>query len=151
MKKISNSSILQIILLFFLVFVDFFTKYLWDLYLVWKKINIIWDFFYLSLHKNPWIAFSISLPYIKIITIILILFLIYYFFRFEKNKNNIFINISFIFIISWAIWNAWERIFFWEVTDFFWIKYFSVFNFADIYINIWIILYLFIIFLKKDN
>jgi len=151
MNKITKLNIAKICFLIFLVFLDFFTKYLSNIFLAWKKIDIIWDFFYLSLHKNPWIAFSIWIPFIKIVTIIIILFIIIYYFKFEKNKNNKFIDFSFIFIISWAIWNAWERIFFWEVTDFFWIKYFSVFNFADIYINIWIILYLITIFLKKDH
>ncbi len=135
----------------FFVFLDYLSKYYANKLLILDKINLLSDYIYLELHKNIWIAFSIELPFLKIITVLIILFLVYYYIKYEKFKNNKLLNISYILIISWAFWNAWERIFLWEVTDFIWIKYFSVFNFADIYINIWIILYLIIIVLKKDN
>lgn len=133
------------------VFLDYISKYFANKLLISDKINLLSDYIYLELHKNIWIAFSIELPFLKIITVLIILFLVYYYIKYEKFKNNKLLNISYILIISWAFWNAWERIFLWKVTDFIWIKYFSVFNFADIYINIWIILYLIIIVLKKDN
>jgi signal peptidase II len=134
-----------------LLYFDYLSKYYANKLLILNKIDLLLDFIYLELHKNKWIAFSINLPFLKIITVLIILFLVYYYIRYERFKNNKLLNISYILIISWALWNAWERIFLWEVTDFIWIKYFSVFNFADIYINIGILLYLLIIVLKKDN
>jgi lipoprotein signal peptidase len=134
-----------------LVFLDFLSKYLFILFLGAWKINLLWEYLFLKIFKNNWIAFSIELPYLKFFTLLIISWIIYYYFKYEKFKNNKYINLSFILIIAWAIWNWWERIFLWEVTDFIWVKYFSIFNFADIYINIWIIIYLSIIVLKKDK
>lgn len=132
-----------------LIFIDFITKYLTNLYLN-NQINIFWELIYLKHVKNPWIAFGINLPFLKIITIILIVWIIFYYIRYEKLKNNKLINLSFSLIIWWALWNAWERVLYWNVTDMLWIKYFSVFNFADIFLTIWVALYLLLILLKKD-
>lgn len=134
-----------------LVFFDYISKYLFATYLVSNKINILWDYIFLELFKNKWVAFSIELPFLKVLTLIIITWIIYYYIKFEKYKKNRYIDLSYILIISWALWNARERIIFWEVTDFIWVKYFSIFNFADIYINLGIIFYLAIIVLKKDK
>lgn len=134
-----------------LVFFDFISKYFFSNFLIWKKINLLGDFLFLELYKNEWIAFSIELPFLKILTVLVIIGIIYYYFKYEKYKNNKYINGSFLLIISGALWNARERIFLWEVTDFIWVKYFSIFNFADIYVSIGIIFYLSIIILKKDK
>jgi len=97
----------------------------------------------LSLHyvQNPGIAFSIPLTgsLLKVITIILILFIIIYYFYEERKKSSKLLDISFALIISWALWNAWERVSNWYVTDFIDLQYFAIFNFADSYITIWAI------------
>jgi len=134
-----------------LIFLDFISKYFFINFFIFKKINLIGDYIFLEVYKNTWIAFSIEFPFLKFITILIIIGIIYYYIKIERIKNNKYIRLSFIFIIAWALWNARERILLWEVTDFIWVKYFSIFNFADIYINIWIIIYLIIIFLKKDK
>ncbi len=134
-----------------LIFFDYLSKIYAFKLLASKKIDLLSDFIYLELHKNKWIAFSIEIPFLKFITFIIIFVLVYYYLKYEKSKNNKYLNLSYILIISGALWNAWERFFLWEVTDFIWIRFFSVFNLADIYISIWIIIYLIIIVLKKDN
>lgn len=134
----------------FLVFLDFITKYLTNIYLK-NQINLIWDFLYLKHVKNPWIAFSINIPFLKITTIILIIWIVYYYIKYEKQKKDKLINLSFALILWWAIWNAWERIIYSEVTDMIWVKYFSVFNLADIFLTIWVIIYLWLIILKKEK
>lgn len=139
------------ILFLFLFFLDFSTKYLSNIYLSWKQINLIWSYFYLELHKNTWIAFSIYVPFLKLITIFIIFFIFFYYIKHEKKKNNFYIDLAFVFILSGALGNARERIFLWSVTDFIWIKFFSILNFADIFINLGVFLYLFTIFLKKDK
>lgn len=114
-----------------------------------ERIDIFWDFFYLEYFENTWIAFSMQLPFIKIITIILIIWIFYYYFKEEKNKNQKLIDISFWLIIWWAIWNGIERILNSKVIDFLWIKYFSIFNMADVFISIWWIIYA--IYILKNN
>lgn len=132
------------------ILIDLITKYLANTYLS-NQINLLSDFFYLKLVKNPWIAFSINLPFLKIITIALIIWIIFYYYKYKSQKKNKFINLSFPLIIAWALWNARERIIYSNVTDFIWMRYFSVFNFADIFLTTWVIIYLWLIILKKDK
>jgi lipoprotein signal peptidase len=164
----------------FAVVFDILTKYLASIFLQ-NPINLLWDFLYLQFVKNSWIAFSISLPFLKIITIVLIIWIFYYYIKETKDKrwktkdivnqinkrfwnkfrttftkrifDNLFsfhiLDLSFWLILWWAIWNWIERVLFSEVSDFIWIKYFAVFNFADIFITIWVILYLIYLFKSK--
>jgi len=138
----------------FLVFIDLFTKSLAKENLLAQK-NLIGDFFYLKYAENIWIAFSIQITwmFLKILTVIIIWIIFWYYLTEEKIKNNKIINLSFIFILWWALWNAYERIFNGKVIDFLWIKYFSIFNFADIFITIWVVIYLwsYILFKKQTN
>lgn len=139
----NKKTLLLTILFFTLLALDFTTKNLASQFL-WETKYIFWDFFYLQLLKNPWIAFSIWVPSfaLKSITIVLIFLIVYYYKKQEASKNKWYIDIAFILIIAGALWNAYERIFIWEVIDFIGIKYFSVFNFADMYISLWVIIYI---------
>lgn len=128
--------------------IDLSTKYIAFNYLN-EKIEIIWNYFYLQYFENTWIAFSMQLPYIKITTIILILWIFYYYFKEERKNNNIIIDLSFWLILWWAIWNWIERIINSKVIDFIWIKNFSIFNMADIFISIWAIIYT--VYILKNN
>jgi len=123
--------------LLFLIFLDLLSKFIAKNFLE-KQINIISDLFFLKFVKNPGIAFSIIIPplFLKIMTIILIFGIVYYYIKEERKKENYLIDTSFIFILAGALGNAYERIFIGEVVDFIGIKYFSVFNFADIYISL---------------
>ncbi|MDD3301955.1 MAG: signal peptidase II [Candidatus Gracilibacteria bacterium] len=58
---------------------------------------------------------------------------------------------SFVLIISGALGNAWERVFLGRVTDFIGVKYFSVFNLADTYITLGMIIYFVLVVFKKDK
>jgi signal peptidase II len=133
------------LIIIFWIITDLATKKLASLYLN-EKINIFFDIIYLKYIENKWIAFSIQIPHIKIITIILIILLISYYFKEEKKKKNKYIDISFALIIAWGLANAYERIVNSYVVDFIWIKYFAIFNIADSLIFIWISVYLYIIY-----
>lgn len=137
-----------------LVALDLITKYLAKINLQETK-NLVGDFLYLKYTENIGIAFSIPVTglFLKILTIAIICVLFWYYFTEEKKKNDTFINLSFCLIIAWAFWNGYERIFRDKVIDFIGVQYFSVFNFADIYITLWVILYIatFIFINKKDN
>jgi signal peptidase II len=126
------------------IILDAITKYFASIFLQ-EKINVLWDFFYLEYTLNDWIAFWINIPFLKIITIILIFWIFYYYISTRqktKDKKQRLIDWSFWLILGWAIWNGIERIFFGEVTDFIGVKYFAVFNLADSFIFIWVLLYL---------
>jgi len=131
------------IVLFTSIALDLYTKFISFSHLD-KKINIIWDFLYLQLLMNPGIAFWVQLDQIviKILTICLILWIFYYYFSEERKEKSILTDVAFWMILWGAIWNGIERVFRWEVVDFIWVKYFSVFNIADICITLWAILYI---------
>ncbi len=133
------------------ILLDLLSKNLASIYMQ-DKINIIWDFLYFKFILNSWIAFSIKLPLfvLKIITISLIIWIFYYYIKEEQKKNSTLIDLSFWLILAGAIWNWVGRILKENVIDFIAIKYFSIFNLADSFIFIWVILYLYI-FLKNQK
>lgn len=139
------------ITIIFWIFIDLLSKYFAKLYLQNENINILWDFLFLWYVENKWIAFSINIPFLKIVTIILIFGIFYYYFKEEKNKNDKIIDLSFWLILAWALWNWYERIINSFVVDFIWVKYFSVFNLADSFIFIWALLYLTKIFINNKK
>lgn len=136
------------ITIIFWVFLDLLSKYFSSIYLI-DKINIFSDLLYLEYFENRGIAFSIQVPFLKILTIILIFWIFYYYLKEEKNKKIFWIDFAFWLVLAWAIWNGYERIFNSFVVDFIWVKNFAVFNLADSFITIWAIIYLFIIFFNK--
>ena len=137
-----------------LVVLDLTTKYLAKINLQETK-NLVGDFLYLRYVENIGIAFSIPVTglFLKILTISIIYVIFWYYLTEEKKKNNTLINVSFCFIFAWALWNGYERVFRDKVIDFIGVQYFSVFNLADVYITIWVILYIatFIFLNKKEN
>lgn len=138
------------IVILFWVIIDLYSKYLATI-MINERFNILWDLIYLEYILNSWIAFSMQLTWIplKIITISLIIWFFYYYLKEERKKKSLLIDISFWLIIAWAIWNWIERIFRWNVVDFIWVKYFSIFNLADSFITIWAVLFLFSIYILK--
>ena len=132
------------------VLLDLVSKYLASLYLK-ENINLISDFLYLWYVENKWIAFSINVPFLKIVTIILILWIFYYYFTEEKKKDDKIMDFAFGLILAWAIWNGYERIVNSFVVDFIWVKYFSVFNLADAFICIWAVIFILKTFLQKNK
>lgn len=146
-------NILILLSIWFTILLDLYSKNI-ALSKLWEvKIDLISDYIWLKLTFNTWIAFSLPIEWLllKIITIIIFLIIIYYYIIEEYKKNNIFTDISFILILWWAFWNWYERIFNWKVIDFIYVKYFSVFNFADSFIFIWIFLFLTINILSWIN
>ena len=96
--------------------------------------------------QNTGIAFSIPITgiFLKILTVVLIFGIFLYYWREERPKNSRILDMSFALIFAGALWNAWERIFRWYVTDFISVEHFAIFNLADSYITlgaIWILWY----------
>lgn len=144
-----NKNLLFIVVLTFWIFLDLLTKNIALKYLQ-NEISIFSDLFFLEYVENTWVAFSIEIPGLKYLTIILIIAIFYYYLFERKSVKNLkLLDLSFWLILAWAIWNWYERIFNWKVIDFIWIKYFSIFNLADIFITLGAIIYLYILFKNK--
>jgi len=136
----------------FLVFLDLATK--WYAQVHFQEIISLFgnDFLYLKSVTNSWIAFSLPLTGIalKIITIFFILGILWYYRSSEYSKHSKTIDASFLLILSGALANGYERVRYGEVVDFIGVKYFSVFNIADICICLWVGLYIYsLIFLPQ--
>jgi len=125
---------------------DLVSKYFASIFLD-GKVQILWDFLYLYHIKNDGIAFSIDVPFLKIVTIVLILGIFYYYFKEEKNKQSRLVDISFGLILAGAIWNGIERVLYSQVTDFIAVRWFAIFNIADSFITIWAILYIYYLYI----
>lgn len=88
--------------------------------------------------KNFWISFwiPIALELTIFFTVVICGMIICLY-----KRGYIWENIL-ILILAWSLWNLFDRIFFWYVRDFVSISSFPVFNFADICITLWAILFL---------
>ncbi|MCP4523526.1 MAG: signal peptidase II [Candidatus Gracilibacteria bacterium] len=131
--------------------IDAITKISAKLYLS-DTIPLIGDFVYLQYAENPGIAFSVILPplLLKIMTIVLIIGIFYYYKTERKLYNNFKIyDISFGCILGGALGNAYERIVYEKVIDFFAVQHFSIFNFADAAISIGAVLFIYLLLKQK--
>lgn len=130
-----------IILILWLFSLDAITKIIAEKFLL-SEIELIGSFLSFEYVQNTGIAFSLPLTGIalKIITVILIFGIFWYYWTQEKQKNSPILHFAYSLVFAGALWNAWERIFRWFVTDFISVEYFSVFNLADSYISIWALL-----------
>lgn len=110
-----------------------------------KKQNIIGEYITLEFALNKWIALSIPLHWLTRdivtvigITVVGILFIL------SLTKNRISIEQTwYLFILSGAISNGYDRIVYWQVIDFINIRWFAICNIADFIISIWVILLLY--------
>ncbi|MDD2487206.1 MAG: signal peptidase II [Candidatus Gracilibacteria bacterium] len=115
------------------------------------NISLIGDFLSLKLVRNTGIAFSLPIEGVplKIMTIILIISIYFYYMKYESKKDNMK-DILYGLVLGGAIGNGFERVFHGSVVDFISLKYFAIFNFADIFINVGIILLIFS-YLKNES
>lgn len=150
--KQTNKSIIYGVIMFVLVItLDQFSKYIFLNGYIYEG-----DFFDLYLVLNKGVSFSMFAflgEYLKYIQIAILVFVILFF---VKNKTN-FYNYFFalMLIIPAGISNIMDRFIHGGVVDFFAWHYgfnFAVFNLADVFINIGIILiFIYELFLKKGE
>lgn len=124
------------------ILLDWFTKQS-ALVFLQEKIPLLGDILYLQYIENTGIAFSIQLPYLKVLTLVLIIGIFYYYYQYEKKQKNKLLDIAFWCILSGAIWNGIERVLNGYVIDMIGVQHFAVFNLADVFINIWVLMYLY--------
>ncbi len=102
------------------------------------QYKILGDWLGFERMYNVWIAFSLPIHggILKILTVFLVVFLVMYYLKIEQKKKSKLLDLGYIFLLWWALSHAYERIFYWYVVDFIRVKYFAVFNIADIFISI---------------
>lgn len=136
-----------LILTVILVIVDQVVKFLVSTYL--NYIDVIPKFLYLSLEKNYGVAFSMlwnNRLLILIISLLLILFLIYLLNKdyLSKGKNNKLLNVTYGLLFGGILGNLIDRIVRGYVIDYIGVYIFNykfpVFNLADSFITIGVIL-----------
>lgn len=145
-----------ILIICLLVLVDQITKLI---FVNQTKFNLLVDWFYLESHKNLGSAFSLfsNISYYNYFVILLsIILVVYLLYKFEIFKENKYYLTIYILLISGIIGNLLDRVFFGYVRDFIGIKYFSIFNFADIYLTLVVVIYIFYElrenkYLKREN
>ncbi|OIP53619.1 signal peptidase II [Candidatus Gracilibacteria bacterium CG2_30_37_12] len=135
-----------------LIFLDQTSKYIFEHFFATSKIHILADFLVLSFVQNTGVAFSFPIQGIilKVLTVALITGISVYYLRYETHKNLLLTKLGYTLILSGAISNGFDRVFFSSVTDFIGVKYFAIFNFADIFISIGAFL-LFVIYFKHER
>lgn len=124
----------------FLIFIDFFTK------LLVKVFNVHYSLINYTLNFGGIFGLFNGMNFLFIIFGLLLVFGLLWFFRKELYFKN---WIGFCFIISGAIGNLIDRIFYSGVVDFIDLKYWYVFNLADVFIVIGMGLILFDYFIKN--
>ena len=145
-----------IIISIFILLIDKVTKALASIYLTLNKsLDIITNFFSLTLTNNYGAAFGIfkySNTLLIIATLIILIILYKYMHSFKKNMRN---KIAFGFILGGVFGNLIDRIIKGYVIDFLDFKIFNydypVFNVADIAIVIGVILLGYAIIRKEDK
>ena len=143
-------------LFFILLIIDIFSKYLANKLLDFG-VNIIIIPNVVSFEKvyNSGAAFGLFMHasfLLLLISLIISLVIIYFLFS-KKFDKTVIEYVSLIFILSGAIGNMIDRIIYKHVIDFISLQFinFPVFNFADICINIGVILLLSVYLFGKKN
>ena len=105
----------------------------------------------ITLVQNEGIAFGLNKGNIRnIILTILVLFIIINFVRKQRNKIDEKTGVAIGLILAGGVSNLIDRIFRGGVIDFINLKYFAIFNLADIYVFVgWILLIIYLIRFNK--
>ncbi len=121
-----------------------------DNYYAWDDISVSGDWLTFTHAENTGVAFSISVPLLKYISIFALLFILFFFYRIIRENPGKWINfIAFTLILAGAVGNFIDRFTRGQVTDFvkvdlgFWpFNPFAIFNVADACITVGVFLYL---------
>ena len=140
-----------------LILVDYYTKYLTRINLEDTSKVIIDGIFELTFVKNTGAAFGILKDqkiFFIIITVVFLICAIIMLAKLNNSKRYLPLGLSIIFLVSGAIGNFIDRLTLGYVTDMFYFKLidFPVFNVADCYITVSVIvLLILILFVYKDD
>jgi len=119
----------------FFIALDRFLKVLAKNYFFNKKISLIGDILKFNFAKNYGIAFSIPFSgFILNLIIIIIILMLGYILFYSFNKKNYLLAGLLTIIVFGAISNMLDRAMYGFVIDYIDLKYFTIFNIADIMI-----------------
>lgn len=143
MRKINKKMVIVFLVTIFFIALDRFLKIL--AFQLPTPFNLIGSILKFHFTPNPYIAFSLPLSGLglNIIIAIIILILVYDCFLLVKT-GRVKEGIVLTFIILGAISNLIDRLKFGYVVDYFDLKYFTVFNLADVMIVTGVIILLFL-------
>ena len=113
-----------------------------------QSIPIIKDFFHITLTTNTGMGFGLlkeNNSLISFITIIILGFMLFYYDKFPKTGKE---HASIVLIVSGALSNLFDRIFFGHIIDFIDFRIWPIFNIADACITLGI-LYLVFYYMKE--
>ncbi|MCR5791787.1 MAG: signal peptidase II [Lachnospiraceae bacterium] len=141
-----------------LVLVDQLTKYLVRLHMSdYKPIPLIKDVFELQYLENRGAAFGVlqnKIPVFLVVTVIVLCAVIWLMAKIPAKKKYFFLDASLLLIVSGAVGNMIDRVYFGFVTDFFYFKLidFPVFNVADCYVTVSaVLLIILVVFVYQDE
>lgn len=109
----------------------------------WKEnpVSIIGDFFELVYHENYGIAFGLELPKFILLTMVVVFLVVMpYLFKKEFNVNHKITQASFLLVMAGGIGNLIDRLIYGYVVDFISIGTYPIFNVADIYVVVGVLL-----------
>lgn len=133
MKPTFKQIILPIILIWFFLAIDLLTKYFF------YDLKILESLLFINPVLNTWV--SRSIPVHAIISIIIAIFaLVLFIWLYFKKYISLIIT---TLLIAGTLWNMIDRIWLWGVRDFLMpFDWFPIFNIADIFLNLWVVVYL---------
>jgi signal peptidase II len=117
------------------------------------KLYIAGDILKFNYTSNPYIAFSLPISgiFLNILIVIMIISLLFLFVRQIKKEKLSSTAFCLLLIILGAISNLWDRFKFGFVIDYLDLKYFTVFNLADVLISFGVITLLLLNIKAKDH
>ena len=153
MKQKQNK--LFYLLIAFSFFIDFISKRL-VLYFFkeYNTVSVISNFFSFTLSKNEGVAFSMLYGHVYLIIFLTLLFIVFIVRSVLKEKKSDYELVCYGMIVGGACGNLFDRVFYGYVVDFLDFNIFGwdypVFNLADSFIVIGVILLLFYSFRKGE-
>lgn len=150
--KNRKSPMMEDMRILFVVFIialaDFLTK--WWAHIRLPRISLLGDWVQITYIRNTGIAFSTQLPYIHIIVPLILAGLLFFVLSSWKQLSESD-KIWYVLIMTGWWLNALERGIFGSVTDFISVRYFAIFNIADIAITWGVLILIFWNFFLKKN
>lgn len=131
---------------------DQWSKHLARVYLSGGSVELVPGVFSLSLAHNTGIAFSVPLEglALSVVTIALILAIIGYYWTTARRHPSLWLHAGYGLLLGGALANAYDRILRTGVTDFLALRYFAVFNVADIAISLGVLILLIIAYHERN-
>ena len=141
-----------ILALVILVIDQFFKQLVQQSMHLGQSIPLIGSFIKLTYVRNTGAAFSLFIgfsPYLAVIGLVVVLAVIY--FHYKIPARNYVLQTGLAFILGGSLGNLADRIFRSYVIDYLDITVWPVFNFADIMINLGVILIVLRLFIKEKD